>query len=331
MTLEVADVHQFAGVVLVVVLGEILPEPCDTPDQDRRTHNKDRQIAVPPFEFRHVDEVHSVPTRDQRQRHEDHRHDRQQGHDPVHADVQLCREQLPQLHRVVPEGIDLVHEPHHSLCEQAEIAKVLIFEESVLVLLQFLAKIQQLLIVDPHIHKKCADVVELIRIFLKSSLEDLVLDQREFLLRRVQEPQVSGDERFQEVIEEPLQRGKPPSLAPADLLHYFGGVFAVLDKDDALLIQRERRAVGISGYIRAAGHIEGPRQGVKVDDRFRLQHIGRVQVHVDEHVELVLRPVPGLRVRDDDVGRIAGLAVNDVLHGAGGERFFDLVVHFVFP
>ena len=183
---------------------------------------------------------------------------------------------------------------------------------------------------DPHIHEEGPDIIEPFRVFVQLARQDLVLDHAELLLDLHQEPEVPLYKKFKKIIQESLQRRKPPSLSPGDLLNCFGGELAFFNEDNSFFVQGERQLVRRASPLRAPGHVESTRQRVKVDDRFRLQHIRGVHVHIDDHVEPVLGGGPGLRIYDGHVGRISLFSVVYLLRGARGERFFDLVVHMGF-
>ena len=180
---------------------------------------------------------------------------------------------------------------------------------------------------DPHIHQEFPDFVEPFRILLQPARQDLVLNAAQLLLGLHQNPQVPGNQRFQKIVKEPFQRREPPSFHPADHFDDIRRVLAVFNENDPLFVQRKGESVRPSAHLRAPGHVKAARQRVEVDDCLRLQHIRGIHVHINDHVKLVFRPGPGFRVHDDDIGRISGLSVNNLLGTALLKHFSNLVVH----
>ena len=81
----------------------------------------------------------------------------------------------------------------------------------------------------------------------------------------------------------------------------------------------------ITAHLRAPGHIESAGQRVEVDNGLCLQDFRRIHVHINDHVEFLFRPAPGLRIHDDNVGGISRLSAEDLLRAARRERFFNLI------
>ena len=94
--------------------------------------------------FRHVNEVHAIPSCDECERHEDARFDCQDRHDPVLFKVYLCLIQIPDLGCVVCKRRCHVVKSLNSLGDQMKVSDIVIEEEFILVFLKFLAEIQEL-------------------------------------------------------------------------------------------------------------------------------------------------------------------------------------------
>ena len=120
-------------------------------DHDGNADCDDERIGDFVFQFRHIFEVHAVPARDQRQRHEDRGDDRQQRHDPVLPDIELGLVKIADLDREIAQRGRQIMQPRHTLRKQMKIARILLFEEIVFVFLQLLTQIQKLLVMDAHI------------------------------------------------------------------------------------------------------------------------------------------------------------------------------------
>ena len=109
------------------------------------------------FQLRHVAEVHAVPARDQGQRHKDRGHDREDRHDVVLPKLKVLLIKISDLHRVVPKRGRGAVQPVHPAQEQPEIPEILLIKEAVFVFLQFLGKVNELVVMDEELTHIRAD------------------------------------------------------------------------------------------------------------------------------------------------------------------------------
>ena len=72
-------------------------------DDYHSAQHKNRQVAITPFQLRHISKIHAIPSRDESQRHKDGCYDRKQRHRLVLADFQLCIMKIPYLDRIIAE------------------------------------------------------------------------------------------------------------------------------------------------------------------------------------------------------------------------------------
>ena len=262
-------------------------------DQDQSAENDDDGIAPVALQLRHVPEVHSVPADDQRQRHEDRRHDRQHRHDTILLDIQMRLIDIAYLQSVIADRLGGIAKTLDTVDEQAKVTQVVMLEEVVLVLLELLREIEQLLIVYAQGAQVAADLVRAFHVVDVVILAlDIVFDRIELDVIALQDIAVVADDLLEKVIQESFQAGQSPLLGHADIIDDLLSGTAVIDEDDTLLIQRERESP-LDLIIRAVGDTERTRQGVVVDLRLGRVDLRRLRLDIDTHLEAVflLRPL----------------------------------------
>ena len=113
----------------------------------QKTDDKDSRVSIFGIELGHVLEVHAVPAGDQGQRTEDRGDDGKDRQDVILFVRQVGFIVITDLGGVIDEGIGHVEETGCPLAEETEITDIFFFEELVLILFQFLRKIDQMVIV----------------------------------------------------------------------------------------------------------------------------------------------------------------------------------------
>ena len=70
-------------------------------DEDKYAYSDNDRISIRRLQFRHMDEVHAVPSGDERKRHEDARNDRENSHYPVLLQIDLSLVKISYLCRII--------------------------------------------------------------------------------------------------------------------------------------------------------------------------------------------------------------------------------------
>ena len=224
---------------------------------------------------------------------------------------------------MVPEGGGQISEPFQSAHAQAEIPELLFPEKAVLVLLQLLHQVDELLIVELQLPHLAADLVHPDQIRLLRPL-DIRLQPVQFLLILFHQSQVPGDDKLQQIVQEPLQAGLPPALSPADPLQQLLRLAALIDEDHALFIQGEGKSAGLPGQIPPVRDQKSPGEGVIVHLGLGSVDILRIRLQLDAHIEgfpVLLPLLPGQH------GGIRRFPAAQFRQGAGLQLFFQEIIH----
>ena len=207
-----------------------------------------------------------------------------------------------------------------------KVAQVLVLEEPVFILFQLLSKIDQLLVVDPEIQQIPSNIVQFLRIGLYLAPEDRFFDTVEPLLHGFQQGQILGDDRLQQVVQEPLQARQPPFLGAADQIHLLGDVAVVIHQRQPVFIQGEGKPIPRAADLLSIRNGEGAGQGVHVHHGLSLPR--RIHVHLDVHLDAQL-PSEGLPLPTGQ-DRNEGRALRQGLYrfqGTGRQGFLNDIKH----
>ena len=178
-----------------------------------------------------------------------------------------------------------------------------------------------------------ADQVDLFRVFALSLVEDILFNPVKLAFKAFHQVKVLMHDLLQKVVEEPLQTGHFPLSGVFDLFDNLLGRVRVVNKDDALFIQRKGEFMVRSHKILSVRQGKGPRQGIIVHFRLRVVNSGRVQAQVDPHIEEFFFLFPLVRGQDGDklalsrfhFGRTALYKgfLDQIVHGSSFIRLFD--------
>ena len=178
----------------------------------------------------------------------------------VLADVEMSLVEVADLDSEIADGIRCVAEVVDFVEEEAEIACVFAFEETVFVFLEDLAEVGKLFVVVDEIADVTTDFVDTTRdVVIKVFMFEGVFHAIEFTFVLFDEGEVAFDELVEKVIKETLQAREAPFFGIGDALDEFAGGTTVVDKDDAFLIEGKGeifvffREVGFVGNAKSTG------------------------------------------------------------------------------
>lgn len=93
------------GQTSILLLQPLFPfEKDQAADDYSNAHHNDCQVSITPFQFRHITEIHTIPSRYERQRHKDGCNNCKQRHRLVLTNFQLRIMKVSYLNRIIAEG-----------------------------------------------------------------------------------------------------------------------------------------------------------------------------------------------------------------------------------